>query len=144
MEEKHFSIEQIPPEATLRVRQAELYPNLLLKKLQLDEDEDGIYFGLFHQNKLISVVSYFDKEDGTVQFRKFATLKEFQHQGFGSALLKYILAYAEEQKMKKIWCNARSTAINFYKKFGMETTNQTFSKDGIDYIIMEKHLNQLL
>ena len=141
MDETQFSIEQIPPAATLRVRQAELYPKLLLKKLQLEEDEDGIHFGLFYQNKLTSVVSCFDRGNGVIQFRKFATLKEFQHQGFGSALLTYIFAYAEEQKSHKIWCNARSTATNFYKKFGMVETDQKFSKDDIDYIILEKELN---
>nr|MBC7611323.1 GNAT family N-acetyltransferase [Pseudopedobacter sp.] len=144
MDKTQFSIEQIPPAATLMVRQAELYPKLLLKKLQLEEDEDGIHFGLYHQDKLISVVSCFDKGNGIIQFRKFATLKEFQHQGFGSALLNYIFAYAEEQKAYKIWCNARSTATNFYKKFGMIETDQKFSKDDIDYIILEKELNKTI
>ncbi|MEO5911403.1 MAG: GNAT family N-acetyltransferase [Pelobium sp.] len=139
---KDYSIEQIPPVLTLKIRQAELYPKLPLKELQLHEDEDGIHFGLFHQNKLIAVVSYFDKGGSIIQFRKFATLKEFQHRGFGAALLNYIFAYAEEQKIKKIWCNARSTAIDFYKKFGMEETEERFSRDGIDYIVMEKELNK--
>jgi GNAT superfamily N-acetyltransferase len=142
LDEKQYSIEQIPPAATLMVRQAELYPKLLLKKLKLDEDEDGIHFGLFYQNKLISVVSCFGRGDGVIQFRKFATLKEFQYQGFGSALLQYIFDYAEEQRVHKIWCNARITAVKFYKKSGMIETKQKFSKDGIDYIIMEKELNK--
>ena len=137
---KDYSIEQIAPAATLRVRQAELYPLMLLKKLQLEEDEDGIHFGLFHDDKLISVVSCFEKNDGNIQFRKFATIKEFQNQGFGTALLKYILAFAEEQKMKKIWCNARTTAIGFYQKLGLKETDLRFSKDGNDYVIMEKEL----
>ncbi|WP_232456795.1 GNAT family N-acetyltransferase [Pedobacter psychrophilus] len=140
MSHLNYSIEQIPPAATLRVRQAELYPLMLLKKLQLEEDEDGIHFGLFHDDKLISVVSCFEKEDGCVQFRKFATLKEFQHQGFGTALLTYIMAFAEEQKTKKIWCNARSTAIGFYQKLGLTETDEKFTRDGIDYVIMEKEL----
>ena len=63
---KDYSIEQIAPAATLRVRQAELYPLMLLKKLQLEEDEDGIHFGLFHDDKLISVVSCFEKNDGNM------------------------------------------------------------------------------
>ncbi|OAQ42422.1 hypothetical protein A5893_04145 [Pedobacter psychrophilus] len=117
-----------------------MYPLMLLKKLQLEEDEDGIHFGLFHDDKLISVVSCFEKEDGCVQFRKFATLKEFQHQGFGTALLTYIMAFAEEQKTKKIWCNARSTAIGFYQKLGLTETDEKFTRDGIDYVIMEKEL----
>ena len=140
MTTQDYSIEQIPPAATLRVRQAELYALLLLKKLQLEEDEDGIHFGLFFDNKLISVVSCFEKEDDSIQFRKFATLKEYQHQGFGSALLNYVLAFAEEQKKKRIWCNARTTAVNFYKKFEMQETDKRFSRDRINYVVMEKGL----
>jgi GNAT superfamily N-acetyltransferase len=138
LEEKHFSIEQIPPAATLMVRQAELYPNLLLKKLQLDEDEDGIHFGLFHKDNLTSVVSCFEKGNGELQFRKFATLKEYQHMGFGSALLQYILAYADERNFTKVWCNARTSALGFYAKYGFVGTEEMFSKDGIDFVIMEK------
>lgn len=141
MEEKHFSIEQIPPAATLRLRQAELYPDLPFEELILPEDEKGIHFGLFHQDRLISVVSCFLKTD-EMQFRKFATQKTFQHQGFGSELLRYIIRFAETENKKKIWCNARSSATNFYKKFGMIETDEKFSKDDIDYIIMEKELNK--
>lgn len=141
MEEKHFLIEQIPPAATLRLRQAELYPDLPFEELILPEDAEGIHFGLFHQNQLISVVSCFLKAE-EMQFRKFATQQKFQHQGFGSALLKYIFEFAEAENKKKIWCNARSTATEFYKKFGMVETEQKFSKAGIDYIIMEKELNK--
>ena len=82
----------------------------------------------------------FEKDDKSMQFRKFATLKEYQHKGFGTALLKYVLAFAEEQKTKRIWCNARTTAIGFYQKFGMVETDEKFFRDGIDYVIMEKEL----
>lgn len=141
MEEKHFSIEQIPPAATLRLRQAELYPDLPFEELILPEDENGIHFGLFHQNQLISVVSCFlNPED--MQFRKFATQKTYQHQGFGKALLQHIIRFAETENKKMIWCNARSSATEFYKKFGMIETEQKFSKAGLDYIIMEKELNK--
>ncbi|MBK0383860.1 GNAT family N-acetyltransferase [Pedobacter sp. SD-b] len=140
MENTDYSIEQIAPAATLMIRQAELYPLMLLKKLQLENDEEGIHFGLFHKNKLVSVVSCFEGIDKSMQFRKFVTLKEFQHQGFGSALLNYVLAFADEQKTKKIWCNARTTAIGFYQKFGMIETSDRFSKNGIDYVVMQKEL----
>ncbi|MBD3749675.1 MAG: GNAT family N-acetyltransferase [Sphingobacteriales bacterium] len=136
-------MEQIPPAATLRLRQAELYPDLAFEDLSLPEDEEGIHFGLFHQNQLIAVVSCFLKAE-EMQFRKFATQKAFQHQGFGSALLKYIFEFAKAENKKKIWCNARSSATSFYKKFGMLETDQKFSKADIDYIIMEKELNNYL
>ena len=40
----------------------------------LQDDEDGLHFGLFNKEKLVSVVSLFiDGEEA--QFRKFATLQ---------------------------------------------------------------------
>jgi predicted GNAT family N-acyltransferase len=139
LDTKNFSIEQIPPAATLMVRQAELYPKLLLKKLQLDEDEDGIHLGLFHDNKLITVVSLFQR--GTdLQFRKFATISAYQKMGFGKEMLKYVFDFATKLNCKRVWCNARISAVSFYQKFGMVNTETTFSKDGIEYVIMEKFI----
>ncbi|WP_440897062.1 hypothetical protein ACS127_03495 [Amphibacillus sp. Q70] len=42
--------------------------------------------------------------------------------------------------MKRIWCNARKSKVNFYKKFGLQETNFEFIKGGKPYIIMEKNL----
>ena len=139
MDDKNFSIEQIPPAATLMIRQAELYPKLLLKKLQLDEDEDGIHLGLFHDNKLITVVSLFQK--GTdLQFRKFATISAYQKMGFGKEMLKYVFDFAAQLNCKRVWCNARISAISFYEKFGMSRTETAFSKDNIEFVIMERFI----
>lgn len=129
-------IEQITQELTWVIRQKELNPELPLSANKLEEDDSGIHLGLFHDNKLITVVSLFEYSDD-LQFRKFATDSNYQRMGFGKQMLSYVLEYAREMKFKRVWCNARSTAVNFYKKFGMSETQEKFSKDGIDYVIME-------
>lgn len=135
-----FTIEQITPELTWEIRQSELYPGFPISEIKLKEDYYGLHFGLFTDNKLVSIVSVFDKEADKVQFRKFATLKAYQGQGFGSALMSYILDFVTQQGKTSIWCNARLTATDFYKKFQFDETDQTFTRKGIDYIIMEKQL----
>ncbi len=139
--EDTFSIEQIPAVLTLKLRQAELYPDSSLMEMQLEEDEQGVHFGLFHKNQLIAVVSCFlrGKE---MQFRKFATTKGYQQKGFGTALLTYIIEFAKKEGIKKIWCNARTSATGFYKKSGMGETDEFFIKNGVDYVIMIKELNK--
>ena len=133
------SIEQITQELTWKIRQKELNPELPLSEIKLEEDDLGIHLGLFHDNKLITVVSLFEYGD-ELQFRKFATDSNYQRMGFGKQMLAYILEYAREKQFKKVWCNARSSASKFYQIFGFKETDKTFSKNGIEYMIMELKL----
>ena len=133
------SIEQITQELTWKIRQKELNPELPISEIKLEEDDSGIHLGLFHDNKLITVVSLFEYAY-ELQFRKFATDSNYQRMGFGKQMLAYILEYAREKQFKKVWCNARSSASKFYQIFGFKETDKTFSKNGIEYMIMELKL----
>lgn len=132
-------IEQIPPELTWRIREQVLYPGKDPEYSKLPEDYDGMHFGLFDQNTLISVVSLFRHETG-MQFRKFATLNEFQGKGYGTELLDHLIETAKTEGCERVWCNARKSASGFYGKFGFLETEITFNKYGHDYVIMEKIL----
>jgi GNAT superfamily N-acetyltransferase len=130
-------IEQITPELTHRLRRDVLYPGQKLFEMELEEDRDGIHFGAFKDNKLVAVVSLFQKGQD-FQFRKLAVDLQVQKMGVGTGLLNYITGYAAVNGGKRIWCNARDTAIGFYLKAGFKLTGQAFSKNGFDYEIMEK------
>ncbi|MDB5134487.1 MAG: family N-acetyltransferase, partial [Mucilaginibacter sp.] len=70
-------IEQIRPELTWRLRQQVLYPAQKLHEMELDEDNEGIHFGAFTEDKLVGIISLF--QDGIIfQFRKLAVLPDFQ------------------------------------------------------------------
>ena len=131
-----ISIEQIPPHLVWPIRHEVMYPELDIEDIKLTEDEQGIHLGLFQENKLISVVSLF-KNQNDMQFRKFATLKDFQGKGFGSQLLNFVIQQTKTEKCNRLWCNARKSASNFYSKFGFKETSTTFFKDGHDFVIME-------
>lgn len=132
-------IEQIPPYLTWRIRHQVMYPELDFNAVILPNDDDGVHFGLFAENTLISVVSLF-KKGSSMQFRKFATLVEYQNKGYGSKLLEYLTEYSKNDTCNHIWCNARRNASAFYAKFGFLETDQTSSANGHDYVIMEKLL----
>jgi phosphoribosylformimino-5-aminoimidazole carboxamide ribotide isomerase len=85
----------------------------------------------------VGVVSLF-QEGKDFQFRKFAVDENMQHTGIGTALLKHVEAFAVSEGAERIWCNARVSATGFYVKFGYSHTCTLFSKNGIDYEIMEK------
>ncbi|MEJ7694935.1 GNAT family N-acetyltransferase [Daejeonella sp.] len=132
-------IEQIPPYLTWKTRHKVMYPDLDFDKVILPNDDDGIHLGLFDNNTLISVVSLF-RTDDSMQFRKFATLSEYQHKGYGSEILLYLLEYSKNAGCDQIWCNARTTAAGFYRKFGFIETDKTSQANGFEYVIMEKNL----
>ena len=75
-------IEQISPELTWRIRRDVLYPGQPLDKIRLPEDDNGMHLGLFDQNQLISILSFF-KSEHSMQFRRFATLEAYQGKGYG-------------------------------------------------------------
>lgn len=130
-------IREIASEETLEIRQKVLWPEKSIEFVKVEEDKEGTHFGLFENDKLVSVISLF-YNDNEVQFRKFATLFSEQGKGNGTALLKFVFEEAKKNGAQKIWCNARANKVHFYRRFGMKDTAKKFEKNGIDYVVMEK------
>lgn len=107
--------------------------------MQMPEDDEGTHFGAFLPDKLAGVVSLFNEGDD-FQFRKLAVDPTLQRQGIGSAILNYITQYAVENGAHRLWCNARVDAMAFYARHGFAETAKHFTRDGIDYVVMEKYL----
>lgn len=130
-------------EADLRqvwqLRKEVMYPDEALSFVQLEEDDKGLHLGVYVRNELIAVVSLFIKH-GELQFRKFATKQSEQYKGFGTALLNKVFAIAKEKGCKSVWCNARRNATKFYTKWGMTAYGNSWTKKGIEFIIMKKEL----
>ena len=134
-------IEQIRPELTWKLRQQVLYPAQKLYEMELAEDEGGWHFGAFKDDALVGVVSLFSVDD-IFQFRKLAIADAVQKMGIGSSLLSYITGFSKSEGAEMLWCNARTTAINFYLKAGFVQTGNVFSKNGFDYEIMQKAIDK--
>ena len=132
-------IKEIKASETWRLRYEVMYPDTSIDFVKLPNDIEGKHFGLFYNDELVSVVSLFF-EGKVVQFRKLATKKSVQGNGFGSLLLNYIFEYSRNMKATKVWCNARQDKSGFYQNFDMFETKNKFKKGEIDYVIMEKLL----
>ena len=133
-------IKEITSEETLDIRNKVMWPNKSIDYVRISNDSEGRHFGLFINDKLISVISLFIN-DNSAQFRKFATLTNYQGNGYGSVLLNEIINIVERDKIDKIWCNARVDKSEFYLKFGLKFTDIQFQRGEINYVIMEKMLN---
>ena len=137
--EEEISIEQIRHELTWRFRQKVLYPERNIADMAMEEDLDGIHFGAFKNGWLVGVISLFQKGED-FQFRKVAVDTGAQNMGVGGKMLDYITAFALREGGKRLWCNARVSAIPFYLKHGFVQTGKTFEKGCVDYETMEKDL----
>lgn len=134
-----LEIRKIEASETWDLRHRVMWADKPLDYVKLPNDSEGIHFGLFKNDKLVSVVSLFIVNN-KAQFRKLATEIAEQGQGYASKLLARLMQEAEKQQITKIWCNARVDKTKFYQKFGMYQTDKVFTKGGIDYVIMEKQL----
>ncbi|WP_268123538.1 GNAT family N-acetyltransferase [Roseivirga pacifica] len=132
-------IKPIPHEETWQIRHNVMWPDKPFDYVKLPNDELGKHYGLFVGDKMVAIISLFI-EGRSAQFRKFATIISEQGKGYGAKLLAHIMQEATHLNIDVVWCNARVDKTEFYKKFGLQPTDQTFRKGGIDYVIMEKRL----
>lgn len=133
----NLKIEEISAGETYDLRHRVMWPNKPKKYVALENDEKGIHFGLSKGSRLISVVSLFITKDDA-QFRKLATEISEQGNGYGTLLLNHIMTVITNRKIRRLWCNARADKTSFYERFGILPTSKTFTKGGIDFVIMEK------
>jgi predicted GNAT family N-acyltransferase len=134
-----LEIRKIKAEDTWPVRHRVMWPNQPFDFVKVNEDSQGIHYGLFVDNELVSIVSLFLK-DGKAQFRKFATEVPHQGKGYGTILLNNLLKETERLQVSSLWCNARTEKAGFYERFGFQKTNSTYVKGGIEFVVMEKVL----
>lgn len=136
-----IEIKQIDASETWPLRHKVMWPNKPLDFVVLPNDDEGLHFGLFEKELLVSVISLFiNGQEG--QFRKFATDDYYQGKGYGTKLLNYLIGEAQKQNIKSLKCNARITAVAFYQRFGMKVASESIRKNGKDYVIMELVIEQ--
>ncbi|WP_438448750.1 GNAT family N-acetyltransferase [Gorillibacterium sp. sgz5001074] len=134
-----LEIREVPLEEVWRLRLEVMWPGKPLEFVKLPDDTAGLHYGGYIGSELVTVISLF-VEGEQAQFRKFATLPEFQGRGYGTALLKHTLEEARRLGARTIKCNARSSKVGFYQRFGMSENGEVFEREGIRYSILEGDL----
>ncbi len=100
-------------------------------KYKGDFDSETIHFGVFKENKLIGIASLMTSknllfDDNQLQIRGMAINDNMHNKGIGSLLIKHIIDYSLKENISTVWCNARVTARNFYKKQGFVISGKPF------------------
>lgn len=131
-------IKQITAEATWPIRHQVMWPAEEVDYVVLDDDGQGVHFGLFVGELLVSVVSLFHM-NGVGQFRKFATSDLYQGKGYGTMLLIHMIQQIKQLGVKRLWANARVEKYGFYERLGFAMTDESFIKNGQSYVIIEQY-----
>ncbi len=105
-----------------KLRKINLYSNNLsnLSKYKEDAYEKTKHYGIFKDHKLVSGLTLIENTKGLmekdVQIRGMFTIEGEMRKGYGSMLIKNVIIKSKQNKVKIIWCNARISALKFYKR----------------------------
>jgi len=128
----------IPFELTLGLRSKVLRNGLPLQQCVFPTDEiaGAFHLAFYTDEEIACVASFFpnnykDKKELGYQLRGMASDTMFAGKGYGSELVKFAIEYIKNTNAKYIWCNARSSAIDFYKKLGFNLVSNEFEIAGV-------------
>lgn len=102
--------------------------------------ESGDLFALYDDDlKAVCVVT---KEDSTTcELKNLAVYEQFQRQGYGSALIKYISdLYKSQYRTMLVGTGEIPSIVSFYKRCGFELSHRikNFFTDNYDHIMIEE------
>jgi GNAT superfamily N-acetyltransferase len=111
-----------------------------------DNDPGVCHLGAFRDGELLAVGSLYIAEMpgrpgiAAVQVRGVATRPEARGTGLGTALMVTARDFAQKQGARILWCNARVSAAEFYRKLGFEIVSGEFEIPNIGphYLMMVK------
>ncbi len=102
-----------------------------------DKDPKTIHLGAFIENKLVGVLSAYQKNTTvfdvkeSYQIRGVAVLTTAHRKGIGRALMANIEHQLKQRKIDLIWLNARITAVDFYTALAYQQKGKAFEIEGI-------------
>ncbi|KAI6103502.1 hypothetical protein F5141DRAFT_1130995 [Pisolithus sp. B1] len=145
-------VRRIETEDALELRHSVLWPTKPLSYVRLPEDDLGYHFGAFspRRSKPIAVISLFleaipmtcgaSEPAGhpvAVRFRKFACHPNFQGRGIGTKLLRHVMTECTKLGATVMWCDARVSTCDWYRRRGMEAFGVPFYKGSVEYTRMK-------
>ncbi len=134
-----ISIKPITAKQTWPIRHTVLYRQRANSEIKILNDADGVHFGLYINDGLVSVVSWF-QENQTAYIHKFGTMEAMQNKGYGTKLLNYVIHFSKSKGITKLYCNASPAAVAFYQHFGFIAIGKTCQPDEKEFVEMELDL----
>ncbi|KEK23780.1 GNAT family N-acetyltransferase [Bacillus gaemokensis] len=129
-----FTIKRIDASETYVLRQKILRPSQALDDCQypFDYELHTFHLGAFLNNELISIASFSHETQANLQgsnhyrLRGMATVPSFRKQNAGSSLIHQAEITLKERQAEVLWCNARITVTDYYKRLGFHEHGEIF------------------
>lgn len=147
-----FEVHAIAAEATYALRQRVLRPMQSLAECAYPEDHEPetLHAGCYRNGQLIGVGTiFFERREGSEfqsgwRVRGMAVSPEARGSGCGGAVLKALLAHAEEHSPVgdevEVWCNGRANVEGFYQRYGFRREGDVFELPPIGpHVVMVRH-----
>ncbi len=123
----------IPVDLTLPLRSEILRNGRPFSECKFPTDQiAGIFhLGFYLKEEIVSIASFFpnnyknNKVSG-YQLRGMATDQAHLGMGYGKQIIKFAVEYIKNTNAQYIWCNARTSAIEFYQRIGFELISAEF------------------
>lgn len=96
-----------------------------------DEVAGIFHLGFYLNEEIVSIATFFPnnyKSNKSLgyQLRGMATDQGHLGRGYGKQIIKFAVEYIRNTNAQYIWCNARTSAIQFYQKLGFELVSEEF------------------
>ena len=128
---------------THALRRDLLRPGLPLSQMAFagDEELQTLHLGAFESKTLggqaIGIASLYaaatlgDAKAGDWQLRGMAVDRRWQRQGVGARLVHAAITELTQRAGRRLWCNARLSAQDFYAKLGFAGQSDVFHIEGV-------------
>jgi ribosomal protein S18 acetylase RimI-like enzyme len=127
-----FDVREVPLADTRALRQQVLRPHQTVQELADHEPAGAVAFGAFQGSELVAVgLVGPDGEPGDWRVRGMATAPQARGRGAGSAILNALVQHAIAHGATRVWCNARTPALNLYKRAGFLVASDEFEPPDI-------------
>ena len=127
-------IRPITAQQTMQLRHRILRPHQKLHEqvYAYDNSPDTFHAGAFVDDKLVGIATVGrnsprnEQNPNAWQLRGMAVLPELHRQGFGAALVRACIQHVAAHGGNELWCNGRTSAMNFYHSLGFRETGDEF------------------
>ncbi|MBC6973755.1 GNAT family N-acetyltransferase [Bacillus sp. Xin] len=129
-----ITIKHIDASETYKLRQGILRPNQQLDacKYTSDYETNSFHLGAFLHDELISIASFSSEAEPSLQgnnhyrLRGMATVPAFRKQHAGRSLINHAEIILKERQAELLWCNARITVTDYYKRLEFHEHGEMF------------------
>lgn len=122
----------ISPDQTRDLRSRVLRPGRPLDECTYPEDDTpgSFHLGCFDGERITGIAS-FSQENTTgtrhaFRLRGMAVEPSLQGSGIGAAIMEFAVQHLASLGSDVLWCNARSSAADFYRRLGFSTFSGEF------------------